>query len=107
MPALPRAQSGYRGGLLRLRRIAARAAKAAARDLGLKSTTQDGYAFWHLKSPLPRGKDAVALLESAWGRYQERATATLRSADGDEAPKVREAIGRHLSALQVIAGEGA
>jgi hypothetical protein len=81
------------------------AAIAAAKDLGLKSTTQDGYAFWQLKKAAHREKDPVAALEQAWERYRLRAAATIKAAGDEEHAKVQEVINQHLGALNKLATE--
>jgi hypothetical protein len=81
------------------------AAVAAAKDLGLKSTTQDGYAFWQLKAATPREKDPIGALERAWERYRERAASAAKTAGDDDRTKIHGAISQHLSALNLIAAQ--
>jgi hypothetical protein len=85
------------------------AAMAAAKDLGLASKTQDGYAFFGLKKGSPRAarKDAVGSLEKAWERYRERVAVAAQIADDAERARVREAIHQHVTALLALAGEAA
>lgn len=83
------------------------AAMAAAKDLGLASKTQDGYAFFGLKKGAPRAarKDAVGSLEKAWERYRERVAVAAQIADDAERARVKEAIHQHVTALLALAGE--
>jgi hypothetical protein len=77
------------------------AAMAAAKDLGLASKTQDGYAFWQLKSSAHRStRDLVELLEHAWQRYRECASAAEEKATSDNRDKVQEALNQHLVVLK-------
>lgn len=80
------------------------AAMAAARDLGLASKTQDGYAFFGLKKGAPRAakKDAVGSLEKAWERYRDRVAVAAQIADDTERARVREAIHQHATTLLAL-----
>ena len=46
------------------------AALAAAKNLGLKNKTQNGYIFWGLAKP---AGDPAAAVERAWERYRKLA----------------------------------
>ena len=84
------------------------AAMAAAKDLGLASKTQDGYAFWGLKKATTRTtskKDPVEGLQKAWDRYCERAAAAVKDAAGEDRPKVQGALQQHLTALNEFAAQ--
>ncbi len=77
------------------------AALAAAKDLGLKNKTQNGYIFWGLaKPPRPVG-DPVEALERAWERYRERAEAVAKEKlEEDVRKKVLAAVSRHSLATE-------
>ena len=85
------------------------AAMAAAKDLNLGGTTQDGFAFWKLKKPSARAaaaKDPVDWLGKAWDRYRERAASSVKIGEADEArAKVRDTIQQHLDELNQIAAQ--
>lgn len=82
------------------------AAMAAAKDLGLASKTQDGYAFFGLKKGALRAakKDAVGSLEKVWERYRERVAVAAQIADDGERARVREAVHQHATALLALVG---
>ena len=85
------------------------AAMAAAKDLSLGGTTQDGFAFWKLKKPAARpaaAKDPVDWLGKAWDRYRERAASSVKIAGADEdRVKVRDTLQQHLDELNQIAAQ--
>jgi len=85
------------------------AAMAAAKDLNLGGTTQDGFAFWKLKKPAARpaaAKDPVDWLGKAWDRYRERAASSVKIAGADEdRVKVRDTLQQHLDELNQIAAQ--
>jgi len=85
------------------------AAMAAAKDLNLGGTTQDGFAFWKLKKPAARvaaAKDPVDWLGKAWDRYRERAANSVKT-DGahEDRAKVRDTLQQHLDELNQIAAQ--
>lgn len=64
------------------------AALAAAKDLGLQNSTQNGFTFWGLSKP-ERRADPAARLEHAWQRYH---TLTSNAPDA--------ILARHLQQLK-------
>jgi hypothetical protein len=44
---------------------------AAAKDLGLKNKTQNGFIFWGLSKPAAPARDLLVGVESAWKRYRD------------------------------------
>ena len=77
------------------------AALAAARDLGMKNKTQNGYVFWGLvKAGRPAG-DPIEVLEKAWARYRTCVEA-LVSADlqKEQGQKLAESIAMQAAAIK-------
>lgn len=69
------------------------AALAAAKDLGLKNTTQNGFTFWGLSKPQRRPTDTLTKLAKAWVRYHTiAATASM--------PEARDLITKHALQLE-------
>ena len=60
------------------------AALAAAKDLGLRNKSENGYVFWGLVKLRRPGEDPVAAFERAWGRYRERVEAFVRNGITEE-----------------------
>ncbi len=85
------------------------AAMAAAKDLGLTSKTQDGYAFWGLKKSTsrPTKKDPVEALGHAWDRYLLTMGKLVDGASDDDRTKLRDTIRRQAATLQVHATDPA
>ena len=79
------------------------AAKAAADDLGLKNKTQDGYAFWHLKTLERTATNKTAKLEKAWTRFVSIANEMVAGSTNDTKSAVHSAIDTKAVALLAIA----
>jgi hypothetical protein len=76
------------------------AALAAAKDLGLKNRTQNGFIFWGLSKPTAPAKDYMEGVESAWKRYRERVDQLLANCVGDEdRDAVAVALRKHREAF--------
>jgi hypothetical protein len=81
---------------------------AAAKDLGLKSTTNDGWTFWGVrKRPSTRGTEgakagAVASLERAFAKYHQRANEIAKRAIGDDRVKVLATLRNQGAALAAL-----
>jgi len=76
------------------------AALAAARDLGLRNKSENGYVFWGLVKPGRPVSDPVAAFERAWGRYLERAEALVRTGVSEEdRTKVATAIAEQAATI--------
>ena len=54
------------------------AALAAAKDLGRKNRSENGYVFWGLVKPSRSAADPIPAFELAWQRYLTRAEVLLR-----------------------------
>ena len=79
------------------------AALAAARDLGLRNKTQNGYIFWGLEKPSRPTGDPVEVLERAWERYRERAEGIAKGKlEGDSRRKVVGAMVKHAMAVEKL-----
>lgn len=80
------------------------AAMAAAKSLGLTSTTQNGFTFWQLDTAPSRSRSAhkpldLEALGKVWNRYLERASEMLKDASPDEAKTLREQLLAHAEAI--------
>jgi hypothetical protein len=75
------------------------AAAAAAKDLGLKGTSFNGYVFWGLTRP-GRATE-LDRLEHLWNRYSAAAVALLNSAEKDAA---QERLRQHSAQMKAVAG---
>lgn len=82
------------------------AAMAAAKDLGLGDTAQNGFVFWSLVKPAARASDPIAALEHAWGRFHAKA-AGLFASTSDEAvrAKLQAAVAGQAKKLGQLAGD--
>ena len=82
------------------------AAMAAAKDLGLGDTAQNGFVFWSLVKPAARAADPIAALEHAWDRFHAKAEGLFASAN-DEAvrAKLQAAVADQAKKLERLAGE--
>jgi hypothetical protein len=83
------------------------AAMAAAKDLGLKNKTQNGFIFWGLVKPPRAVRDPVEALELAWQRYRDRVEALVKGATEENRSKVLAAIGKHGQLIEKLAGSQA
>lgn len=78
------------------------AALAAARDLGLRNRSQNGYVFWGLVKLRRPGSDPVEALDRAWARYLGCVEAVLAPEMAEAKRRVgRDAIARHVAELAV------
>jgi hypothetical protein len=76
------------------------AALAAAKDLGLRNKSENGYVFWGLVKLHRPGTDPVAAFERAWERYQERAEALVRDGVTEEnREKLKAVVGKQAAAI--------
>ena len=81
------------------------AAMAAAKDLGLKNKTQNGYIFWGLVKPPRPASDPIQALERAWERYRDRAEALVKDGVTEENRSgVADAIGKHTQLIEELGG---
>jgi hypothetical protein len=81
---------------------------AAAKDLGLKNKTQNGYIFWGLIKPPRPASDRILALEGAWQRYRDRAEAIVKEGVSEEDRiRVVAAIGKHAQVIEKLAGSQA
>jgi hypothetical protein len=81
------------------------AAIAAAKDLGLKNKTQNGYIFWGLIKPPRPASDPIVGLERAWERYRERAEALVKERVTEEnRSRVVASIGKHAQLIEKLRG---
>jgi hypothetical protein len=84
------------------------AAMAAARDLGLKNTTQNGFIFWGLVKPPRPASDPIQALERAWERYRDRAEALVKEGVTEEnRSRVAASIGKHTQLIEKLGGSQA
>jgi hypothetical protein len=74
------------------------AALAAAKDLGLTNTTQNGFVFWGLTKPTSPVKPAEAL-ERAWNRYHDHLQRALKHDHDKTITILKEHATRIASAL--------
>jgi len=80
-------------------------AMAAAKDLGLKNKTQNGYIFWGLITPPRPASDPIVGLERAWERYRERAEALVREGVTEEnRSRVAASLGKHAQLIEKLGG---
>jgi hypothetical protein len=80
------------------------AAMAAAKDLGLKNKTQNGFIFWGLVKPPRPASDPVQDLERAWLRYRGRVEAIVKRATEENRSQVASLIGKHAQLIEKLAG---
>ena len=82
------------------------AAMAAAKDLGLGDTAQNGFVFWSLVKPAARASDPITTLEHAWDRFHAKAAGLFASAN-DEAvrAKLQAAVAGQAKKLEQLAGD--
>jgi hypothetical protein len=83
------------------------AAMAAAKDLGLKNKTQNGYIFWGLAKPPRAVRDPIEAVELAWQRYRNRVEALVKGVTEENRSKVVAAIGKHGELIEKLAGSQA
>ena len=62
------------------------AALAAAKDLGLKNKTQNGFVFWGLSKPTGGKVDFLAGVEAAWERYIAKVKALGKEEEPNPVP---------------------
>jgi hypothetical protein len=81
------------------------AAMAAAKDLGLRNKTQNGFIFWGLiKAPRP-ACDPIQALERAWQHYRDRAEVLVRDGVTEEnRSRVVASIGKHAQLIERLGG---
>ena len=79
------------------------AAMAAAKDLGLTNTTQNGFTFWGLSKPPRRPGDPLVALDRAWERYHGNVEALVKDGVTDEnRSKVVAAIRKHAQVIESL-----
>jgi hypothetical protein len=77
------------------------AAKAAAKDLGLKNKTQNGFTFWGLSKPPRPPSDPPEALDRAWQRYHGNVSAVVKAGVTDEnRTQVAAVIRKHAQAIE-------
>jgi hypothetical protein len=77
------------------------AAMAAAKDLGLTNTTQNGLTFWGLTKPPRAPSDPVEALTAAWNRFEGKVSAVVSDGITDEnRVKVAAALRKQLQGLE-------
>lgn len=77
---------------------------AAARDLGLKNSTVNGFHFWGLSKPSRPARDPLEALERAWNRYRVRAEAIVKAGLADESrKKVAASVVKHAQLVEKLA----
>jgi hypothetical protein len=79
------------------------AAMAAAKDLGLKNKTQNGFIFWGLVKPPRPASDPIEGLELAWRRYRERAEAIVKVVTEENRSRIAASIGTHAQVIEKLA----
>ena len=83
------------------------AAMAAAKDLGLRNKSQNGYIYWGLIKPSRPASDPIQALERAWERYRDRVEALVKEGVTEEnRSKVAGAIGKHAQLIEKLGGSG-
>ena len=76
------------------------AALAAAKDLGLRNKSENGYVFWGLVKPGRPGSDPVAAFERAWRRYLVCAETVVRAgATAEIRGKVAAKMAEHAATI--------
>jgi hypothetical protein len=81
------------------------AAMAAAKDLGLKNKTQNGFIFWGLVKPPRPASDPILALERAWERYRDRVEALVKESITEEnRSKVAASLGKHAQLIEKLGG---
>ena len=81
------------------------AAMAAAKDLGLKNKTQNGYIFWGLIKPPRPASDPIRALERAWERYRDRVEELVKEGITEEnRTKVAASLGKHVQLIEKLGG---
>jgi hypothetical protein len=81
------------------------AAMAAAKDLGLKNKTQNGYTFWALSKPPGKNADPVAALKHAWEVFERKTKAAITgriTAENKDA--LNAAFLKHAERLESLRG---
>jgi hypothetical protein len=81
------------------------AAMAAAKDLGLRNKTQNGYIYWGLIKPPRPASDPIQALERSWQRYWERVEALVKEGVTEEnRSRVAASIGKHAQLVEKLGG---
>jgi hypothetical protein len=75
------------------------AAMAAAKDLGIRGATQNGFTFWGLSKPKRPAGDPLEALGRAWDRYRERAASAVGAATDENRKQIRDAIEKHAEVI--------
>jgi hypothetical protein len=79
------------------------AAMAAAKDLGLRGSTQNGYSFFGLTKPPRPQRDPLAALERAWERYHGSAESIVNErVTDDNRSKVAATIRKHAHMIESL-----
>lgn len=76
---------------------------AAAKDLGLKNKTQNGYVFWGLIKPARPVGDPLVALERAWERYRSRVETLVSGVTEENRSNVAAALGKHAQLIAKLA----
>ena len=81
------------------------AALAAAKDLGRRNQSENGYVFWGLVKPSRPAGDPIPAFERAWERYLVRAEALVRSGVTEaNRTKLATAIAEQAAAIAKLEG---
>ena len=81
------------------------AALAAAKDLGRRNQSENGYVFWGLVKPSRLAGDPIPAFERAWERYLVRAEALVRTGVTDENRRnVATAFAEQAAAIAKLEG---
>jgi hypothetical protein len=79
------------------------AAMAAAKDLGLKNQTQNGFIFWGQVKPPRPASDPVQALEREWERYRGRVEAiVVEGVSEEDRIRVAASIGKHAQIIEKL-----
>ncbi len=82
------------------------AAMAAAKDLGLKNKTQNGFTFWGLSKPPRPPSNSVEALQRAWERYHGNVSAVIKDGVTDEnRVQVAAAFRKQREAITALCNE--
>lgn len=78
------------------------AAMAAAKDLGLKNKTQNGWVFWGLTKPGKKLEDPVGALGKSFGRHHNLAMLVISRATDESRAAIRGAFQEQRHAIDEL-----
>ncbi len=73
---------------------------AAAKDLGLRNRSQNGYSFWGLIKPVSRSADPMEALERAWQRYHAIVAALVQKVTDAQRGEALATLHTHAQAIK-------